>query len=127
MTARHRSHRRTLAAALAALTLTACAGGNDDAAARFLVAPGRYALFNCKQLAQQAAVNVERQRELEGLMAQAGTGSGGRLVSSVAYRPEYLTLRGELSDMRQTAVDKKCDFVPGEDPGATAASSRAIR
>jgi len=126
MTARHRSYRHTLAAALAALTLAACAG-NDDQAARFLVAPGRYALFNCKQLAQEAAVKVTRQHELEGLMAQAGTGSAAQLVSAVTYRPEYLTLRGELEDMRQTAADKKCKFVPGEDSGATAASSGVIR
>ena len=118
---------RLFAAALVALTLAACAGGNDDVTARMLVAPGKYALFNCAQLAQQADVNMKRQHELEGLMAQAGTGSGGQMVSAVAYRPEYLQLRGEMEDMRQTAADKNCNFVPGENPGATGASSRAIR
>ena len=126
MTARYRSHRQVLVAGLAALTLAACAG-NDDQAARFLVAPGRYALFNCEQLAQEAAVKVTRQHELEGLMAQAGTGSAGQLVSAVTYRPEYLTLRGELEDMRQTAADKKCKVVPGEEPAGLAASGGAIR
>ncbi len=106
--------------------LAACAG-NDDQAARFLVAPGRYVLFNCKQLAQEAAVNVTRQRELEGLMVQAGTGSAGKLVSAVSYRPEYLTLRGELNDMRQVAADKKCKFVPGTTPDTDALSSGVIR
>jgi hypothetical protein len=115
-----------LAAALAALSLTACAG-NDDMTARMLVAPGKYALFNCAQLAEQGTANLKRQHELEGLTAQAGAGSGGRMVSAVAYRPEYLQLRGEMEDLRQTAADKKCKFVPGEDPGATTASSRAIR
>jgi hypothetical protein len=117
MTARHRSHTHALAA---------CAG-NDDQAARFLVAPGRYALFNCKQLMQQAEVNLKRQHELEGFMAQAGTGSAGQMVSSVAYRPEYLTLRGEMEDMRQTAADKKCKTVPGDQPAGLATSSGAIR
>ncbi len=125
MTARHRSHRHALAAALAALTLGACAG-NDDQAARFLVAPGKYVLFNCKQLAQQSEVNMTRQHELEGLMAQAGTGSAAQLVSTVSYRPEYLTLRGEMLDLRQAAADKKCKFVPGAAPAA-AASGGAIR
>ena len=114
------------AAVLAAVTLSACAG-DDDMTARMLVAPGKYVLFNCTQLADQAEANMKRQHELEGLMAQAGTGSGGQMVSAVAYRPEYLQLRGEMEDMRQTAADKNCDFVPGEDPGATTASSRAIR
>ena len=126
MTARYRSHRQVLAAGLAALTLAACAG-NDDQAARFLVAPGRYALFNCEQLAQEAAVKVTRQHELEGLMAQTGTGSAGQLVSAVTYRPEYLTLRGELEDMRQTAAEKKCKVVPGEEPAGLTASSDTIR
>ena len=126
MTARYRSHRQVLVAGLAALTLAACAG-NDDQAARFLVAPGRYALFNCKQLAQAAEVKVTRQHELEGLMAQTGTGSAGQLVSAVTYRPEYLTLRGELEDMRQTAAEKKCKVVPGEEPAGLTASSDTIR
>ena len=126
MTARYRSHRQVLVAGLAALTLAACAG-NDDQAARFLVAPGRYALFNCEQLAQEAAVKVTRQHELEGLMAQTGTGSAGQLVSAVTYRPEYLTLRGELEDMRQTAAEKKCKVVPGEEPAGLTASSDTIR
>jgi hypothetical protein len=111
---------------LIAVLLSACAG-NDDMTARMLVAPGKYALFNCQQLAQQADVNMKRQHELEGLMAQAGTGSGGQMVSAVAYRPEYLQLRGEKEDLRQTAADKKCKAVPGEDLGGAAASSSAIR
>lgn len=127
MTAHQRFHANALAVSLVALTLTACAGGNDDAAARFLVAPGKYTLFNCAQLAEQGTKNIKRQHELEGLMARAGAGSGGQMVSAVAYRPEYLQLRGEMEDLRQTAVDKKCKFVPGEEPGATTASSRAIR
>jgi hypothetical protein len=127
MTAYQRFHANALAVSLVALTLTACAGGNDDMTARMLVAPGKYVLFNCTQLADQATANLKRQHELEGLMAQAGTGSGGQMVSAVAYRPEYLQLRGEMEDLRQTAADKKCKAVPGDDPGVTATSSRAIR
>jgi hypothetical protein len=127
MTAKDRLFGHMFAAALVALTLTACAGGNDDTAARFLVAPGKYVLFNCQQLAQEATLNMARQHELEGLMAQAGTGSGGQLVSSVAYRPEYLTLHGEMADMRRVAADKNCKFAPGEEAGATAASGGANR
>jgi hypothetical protein len=127
MTAKDLLFGHNCAAALAALTLAACAGGNDDTAARFLVAPGKYVLFNCQQLAQEATVNMTRQHELEGLMAQAGTGSGGQLISSVAYRPEYLTLRGEMADVRRVAADKNCNFAPGEAVGATAASSGATR
>jgi hypothetical protein len=125
MTARHRFLERLVAIALAALAVSACAG-NDDTAARFLVAPGKYRLFNCQQLGHAATKNLERQRELEALIARAGPETGGQVVSAVAYRPEYLSLQGDIMDMRQVAVDKKCDFVPG-DPSTRTLSGGAIR
>ena len=109
-----------------ALALPACAG-NDDATARFLVAPGKYVLFNCKQLTERATENLKRHQELEGLIAKAGAGTGGEMVSAVAYRPEYLSLRGDLMEIRREAVDKKCDGVPGEAAGGATLSSGAIR
>lgn len=112
---------------LAAGLLAACTAAESDSTSRFLVAPGRYVLYNCPQIAQQAKDNIDRQRELEGLMLKAGNDSGGRLVSAVAYKPEYYQLRGELSDLRQTALDKKCKFVPGEDRGVRPVSATAIR
>jgi hypothetical protein len=123
-------HLRVVGALLATSLLVGCAGDpeRDAAVQRFLVAPGKYALFNCKQLAQQAAANMQRQRELEALMVRAGPGSGGQVVSALAYRPDYLQLRGEMTDMRRTAVEKKCNFVPGEGPEVAApSSSSAIR
>lgn len=114
-------HSRTVGP-LAVLVLTAgllagCAAGHEDATARFLVAPGRFVLFNCAQIAQQADGNSKRQRELEALMVKAGSGSAGRLVSDVAYKPEYLQLRGEMADLRQEAINKKCKFAPGAENG----------
>jgi hypothetical protein len=103
---------------LAALLLAGCAGADQDSAARFLVAPGKYVLFNCPQIKQQADENIKRQRELEGLMAKAGNETAGRLVSAMAYRPEYVQLRGEMTDLRQVAADKKCKFVPGAERAA---------
>lgn len=104
--------------ALGAGLLAGCAASEQDSTSRFLVAPGRYVLFNCPQIALQAKQNSERQRELEALMAKAGDDSAGRLVSAVAYKPEYFQLRGEMADLRREALDKKCKFVPGEDRSA---------
>ncbi len=112
---------------LAAGLLAGCAGADQDATARFLVAPGKYVLFNCAQIAHQAGVNATRQHELEALMVKAGDGSAGRLASAVAYRPEYLQLRGEMADLRQSAAEKKCKFVPSAERAAQPASSAAIR
>jgi hypothetical protein len=114
-----------IAAILVTGVLTACAASNStgsDGAARFFVAPGKYDLYNCAQLAQQSKTTAAREHELEGLMTRAGASSSGNLVNAVAYRPEYVTLRGEMMDLRQAAVDKKCNFVPGEP-----AAGRSVR
>ncbi len=112
-----------------ALALAGCAidAANDRAAERFLVAPGKYTLYNCQQVAQTADKNIQRQRELEALMVRAGPSSAGQMVSTVAYRPEYLQLRGELTDLRRTAVEKKCKVLPGDERGTRTTSGNAIR
>lgn len=115
---------------LAALLLSACASSNEpasDSAARFLVAPGKYVLYDCADLARTAQKTQARQHELEGLMAKASTTSGGQVVNTIAYRPEYVSLHGDMMDLRQSAIDKKCNFMPGETPGTHAVSNRAIR
>lgn len=109
---------RLAALALAAGVLAGCTG---ESASRFLVAPGKYVLFNCAQIKQAADENSKRQQVLEGLMVKAGNSSAGQMVSAAAYRPEYLQLRGEMADLRQAAADKKCKFVPGEGQSARAA------
>jgi hypothetical protein len=103
-------------ALLAAASICDRAGAmDDDTAARFLVAPGRYVLFNCQQLVIQENENQKRMRELEALMAK----SGNEFVNAMAYRPEYLQLRGEMADMRHEAADKKCKTIPGARPRPT--------
>lgn len=93
------------------LVLGASLGGcalSDDRLASMMVAPGKFALYTCPEMVQSQKENVKRQREMEVLMAKAGQESSGRLVSSLAYRPEYLTLQGEMKDLRNAAVEKQC-------------------
>jgi len=83
-----------------------------------LVAPDKFTLYNCAQLAEAAQANAARQRELELLIAKAGPDAGGPLVSAVAYRPEYAQKRGEMNELRKTAAEKNCKSLPGtEIPG----------
>ena len=100
-----------VSSALAGATLSGCTtsgGSSDDRVGRLLVAPGKFVLYNCGQLAQADIDKAERERELEVLMAKAGTSADGRLVSSMAYRPEYLTVRAERAEIRKTAREKNC-------------------
>lgn len=117
---------RILIAALAAATLSGCAA-SDDSAARFLVAPGQYVLYNCVQIAEVAQANATRQRELEKLMAKAGTDSAGRFVSGMAYRPEYVQLRGVMTELREEAAGKHCKFTPGVEVPGGRASDQVVR
>jgi hypothetical protein len=109
---------------IAALMLAGCA---SETASRFLVEPDRYVLYGCKDLAAQAIGNAARQHDLEVLIAKAGSG----VASAMAYQPEYLQLRGEMTQLRKTAADKNCGplpSAPGQAPTAGARTSdQAVR
>jgi len=110
---------------LAAALLSGCAA-SDDAAERFFVQPERYRLYSCRELAEAALTIGTRERELEGLMKKAGTDESGRLMGTIAYRPEYLQMRGLMNEIRRTAAEKKCKFDPDAASGARV-SDQAIR
>lgn len=101
-------------AAIAAVLLSAgLLGGcamSDERAASLLVAPGDYDLYSCPQLARTAADLKGRRAELEGLMAKAERDAGGRMMSALGYRPDYLKVRGEIHEIEKTAREKKCDL-----------------
>ena len=94
-----------------ALLLGGCAM-SDDKLAQMLVAPDKFALYRCEEMAPRAKELAVREAELKALMVRAGTGSGGELVSTVAYRPEYLSVQGEMIELRRTATEKKCPPIP---------------
>lgn len=100
-----------------AFVLSACTM-SDDKMARWLVAPDKFMLYNCPEMVEKAQALMLRERELEGLMAKAGQGADGRLVSSVAYRPEYVSLQGEMNELRKTAAEKNCQLPSAPPPAA---------
>ena len=105
-----------------ALLLGGCAM-SDDKLAQMLVAPDKFALYRCEEMATRAKELAVREAELKALMVRAGTGSGGELVSTVAYRPEYLSVQGEMIELRRTAAEKKCAPIP-ELAGVTGPDAR---
>src|SRR6186997_2207890 len=100
-----------IACAIASALLSGCAA-SDDASGRFLVQPDRYQLYSCRELAEAAQAVGASQLELEGLMARAGPDASGHFVSTMAYRPEYLQLRGLMNGVRKTSAEKKCKVSP---------------
>ncbi|MGA2568102.1 MAG: hypothetical protein ABSF41_14900 [Pseudolabrys sp.] len=109
-------------AALAAGMLAGCAV-SDDSLSSVLVAPGHYVLFQCDDIARTGKETVARMKELEQLMARAGTSAGGQLIGGATYGPEYETRRGALKDLRAAAIEKNCNFVPGAETPAAPASN----
>lgn len=107
---------RILIVAIIAAGLGGCT--SDDTTGRFLVEPDKYVLYTCAEMAAQMQGNADRQRQLEELTARANTTSSGQIMSTVAYRPEYLQLRGEMNELRRTSADKKCKPVTIVVPGA---------
>ncbi len=101
-----RSVKRLAALLVAAAPLAAACSNVED----LFVAPGKYAIYNCTELANQGRVAAARERELKELMAKASAGAGGGVVNVLAYRNEYLANQGQLKQLEQTAVEKKCDM-----------------
>jgi hypothetical protein len=112
-------------AALLAAGLCACTM-SDDTLSRFLVAPDKYVLYTCPQIADELAKKQKEEQKLTALMAQASQGAGGGVIGRIAYRPDYLSAHGEEIDLRQAAAAKNCTGMPAEAPPARA-SNDAIR
>jgi hypothetical protein len=98
-----------MAALMMMLALSACAGSDEDMA-RFLVAPGKYDLYSCPELIREALANGQRRRRLEQLIAKANQEESGKVVSTLVYRPDYLSAQGELRDLQEAAVAKRCNL-----------------
>lgn len=114
-----------LTAALIAAGLSGCA--SEDTAGRFLVTPDKFVLYNCAQLSDAAQANFVRQQQLEKLIAKAGTGAGGEVVSDLAYRPEYVQLRGEMNELRKANAEKNCKPMMNTSSPTGRASDQAVR
>ncbi|MEH2533167.1 hypothetical protein V1277_000448 [Bradyrhizobium sp. AZCC 1588] len=95
------SHRRLFSHSLAALALVAlgaglsgCAGMSDTISPAF-ADPAKYDLYDCKQLEPERKSLATRTAELQGLMTKAETGVAGPMVAELAYRNDYIALRGQ--------------------------------
>jgi hypothetical protein len=112
----------SFASALAAL-LSGCAM-SEDPVASMLVAPGGYVLFSCDDIARTRAGIQARQKQLEGLMAKAGTDAAGRLIAETTYGTEYATTRGQLRNLQAAAAEKNCNVPAVGNPAAPATNPK---
>ncbi|HEX9213849.1 MAG TPA: twin-arginine translocation pathway signal [Bradyrhizobium sp.] len=118
------SHRLRSCCAAAALlmagfALSGCAGMSETVAPAF-ADPAKYELYDCKQLEAERKGLAARTADLQKLMDKAETGAGGAVVSELAYRNDYVAVRGSAQLAEDAWRRNKCRETP---PGAVPAAS----
>jgi hypothetical protein len=106
------------------LALSGCTSMNNDNTGEGAMAafadPAQYELWDCKQLEPERKNLANREAELQGLMAKAQSGTAGPLVAEMAYRNDYLKVRGQAHFAEEAWRKNKCHPSP---PGAATAST----
>ena len=82
--------------------------------------PAKYDLYDCKQLEPERKNLAKRAAELQGLMAKAETGVGGAVVSELAYRNDYIAVRGQQKLADEAWRSNKCHETPPAAPDPVA-------
>jgi hypothetical protein len=101
--------RADVAAALLALglALAGCADMSDSLTSAF-ADPAKYDLYECKQLEAERKSLATQAATLQGLMAKAETGVAGSVVSELAYRNDYVAVRGQARLADEVWQRNKC-------------------
>ena len=125
-----RSLPRRPAMALLALGigLGGCADMSDSMTTAF-ADPAKYDLYECKQLETERKALAGRAAELQGLMAKAETGVAGPVVAELAYRNEYISVRGQAKFAEEAWQRNKCHDTPpaAAAPAATSAPAANVK
>ena len=116
------------AAAAAALLaagagLAGCASVGDGMSTAF-ADPAKYQLYDCKQLETERKNLATRAAELQGLIEKAQGGVAGPMVAEIAYRNEYIAVRGQANNAEEAWRRNKCHETPpsAATPSASSAS-----
>src|SRR5712671_5788865 len=104
--------------------LSGCADMGDTLSSAF-ADPAKYDLYECKQLETERKTLATRAAELQGLMAKAETGVGGSVVSELAYRNDYIAVRGQTKLAEEVWQRNKCQVSASAAAGAPAAPGAA--
>ncbi|MGY3234292.1 hypothetical protein ACVWZ4_005188 [Bradyrhizobium sp. USDA 4472] len=108
---------------VAGFALSGCAGVSETIAPAF-ADPARYELYDCKQLEAERKSLANRTVELQKLMDKAETGTGGAVVSELAYRNDYVAVRGSAQMAEDAWRRNRCRETP---PDATPAAATPQR
>lgn len=96
-----------------AAALSGCANMSDGMTSAF-ADPAKYELYNCKQLETERKNLATKMAEYQGLMSKAQAGAGGPVVAELAYRNDYIALRGQAKNADEAWVTNKCRETPAK-------------
>jgi hypothetical protein len=102
--------------------LGGCAGMGEGMTSAF-ADPAKYDLYECKQLETERKSLASRAAELQGLMAKARTGVAGSVVAELAYRNEYISVRGQSKFADEAWRSNKCQDTPPAAPKPVTATA----
>src|SRR6476646_9652194 len=106
--------------------LSGCAEMSDSMTTAF-ADPAKYDLYECKQLETERKNLATRAAELQGLMAKANTGVAGPVVAELAYRNEYVSVRGQARFADEAWERGKCHASPPVAATPAAPSAKGSR
>jgi hypothetical protein len=89
------------------ISLGGCAEVGESVATAF-ADPGKYSLYDCKQLETERKSLANRAAELQGLMTKAETGVAGPVVAELAYRNDYVAVRGQAKFVEDAWRRNQC-------------------
>jgi hypothetical protein len=115
------------------LALSGCADMSDTFTTAF-ADPAKYELYDCKQLEPERKRLATRAAELQGLMTKAETGVAGPVVAELAYRNEFVAVRGQAHYAEEAWRRNNCKETPASavtapavaKPNAPSNSGRAV-
>jgi hypothetical protein len=91
--------------------LCGCAEVSDSVGPAF-ADPAKYELYDCKQLEAERKSLANRSAELQGLIDKAQAGVAGPVVAEIAYRNEYIAVRGQARNAEEAWQRNKCRETP---------------
>jgi hypothetical protein len=109
-------------------TLSGCADMSDSMTSAF-ADPAKYDLYECKQLETERKNLATRAAELQGLIEKAQAGVAGPVVAELAYRNEYIAVRGQARNADEAWRRNKCRETPASaaTPAASPANDKPAR
>jgi hypothetical protein len=113
---------RICGAVLLAVMTSACATTFEQVGSLY-VAPGKFILLKCPDLAAKSTAASNREKELISLMDRANQDVAGPVINTFIYKTDLDTVRAELAELKKTAKEKNCnDMVAAAKPPPTASA-----